>query len=104
MAGTDGQDVVVVELPTVDLTEGAGGSVFVVQCAGVGVGAEVATWVDFCRVVAPARSKRPTIIRAAMSVNSPLALMPLTVRVLDVAAAAEHRVSQREVAPELVIA
>lgn len=56
---------------------------------------------DFCRVVAPARSKRPTIIRAAMSVSA--LVMPMTVRVLDSAAAMEHRVSTREVAPELVI-
>lgn len=89
---------VVVGVPEVDLADGAGGSVYVVQVAGVG--SDCVTWTDVARVVAPARSKRATILRAAARTFGAL---PATVRVLDELAAREHRVELRQVDPELVI-
>lgn len=96
MAGSE----VVVEVSVVDLTEGAGGSRYVVQVAGVGL--DCASWTDVARVVAPARSKRATIIRAAVRAFG--GELPVVVRVLDEVAAREHRVSFVDRDPELVIA
>lgn len=91
---------VVVDVPEVDLTDGKGGAVYVVQVAGVG--AECASWTDIARVTAPARTKRATIIRAA--VGSLGTFTEMTMRVLDADAAREHKVGLRERDPELVIA
>lgn len=94
---------VVVAVPEVDLTDGKGGSVYVVQAAGTG--AERAVWADIARVVAPPRSKRATIIRAAVgrAQESAAPRLPATLRVLDAQAAREHRVELRQVDPQLVI-
>lgn len=94
----------VVEVPEVDLTGGAGGSVYVVQRAGVG--SDCATWTDVARVTAPARAKRATILKAAVKGASLLAgksSSRVTLRVLDVAAAHEHKVGFKSRDPELVI-
>lgn len=108
MADEESAVEVVVEVPTVDLTEGAGGVEYVVQRAGTGE--DVVVWTDIARVVVPARTKRATIIRAAcdgLAVRGadgiPVIRGPVTVRVLDAGAAREHVVSLRERAPELVI-
>jgi hypothetical protein len=92
---------VVVEVPEVDLTGGKGGPVYVVQVAGSGE--DCATWTDFARVTAPVRSKRKTIIQAAMRSYAGPRTLPATVRVLDADAAREHPVGLREREPELVI-
>lgn len=99
MAGAESAVGVVVDVPVVDLTEGAGGVEYVVQRAGFGV--DVVVWADIARVVARARTKRATIIRAACAVGE--FASGATVRVLDADAARGHVVSLRERPPELVI-
>jgi hypothetical protein len=90
---------VVVEVPEVDLTGGKGGPVYVVQVAGSGE--DCATWTDFARVTAPARSKRKTIIGAA--VRAAKLKPPMVLRVLDADAAKEYRPRFKDREPELVI-
>jgi hypothetical protein len=92
----------VVAVPEVDLTDGKGGPVYVVQMAGPGE-SRVA-WTDVARVVAPPRSKRKTIVTAAVRHADPSLKLPATVRVLDVDAAHEHKVGLKKRDPELVIA
>jgi hypothetical protein len=100
MAGAEtGAAEVVVDVPEVDLTDGAGGPVYVVQVAGVG--SECVMWTDVCRVVVPPRSKLKKIVGGA---KAHLGELPATVRVLDVDAAKEHAVGLKERDPELVIA
>lgn len=96
----------VVAVRDVDLTDGAGGPVYVVQRAGSGK--DCAVWTDVARVTAPARSKRKTIISAA--VKGAALVVPsggsnggLTLRVLDADAAHEHKVGLKKRDPELVI-
>lgn len=94
-----GPGVLVREVPAVDLTEGRGGSVYVVQAAGVG--AEFADWSDVARVTAAKRTQRRTIITAAVEVAG--LELPATVRLLDEEAAREHPVSAEMQPPKLVI-
>lgn len=100
MAGAE-KDVaaVVAEVPEVDLTNGEGGPTYVVQVAGSGE--DCATWTDFARVTAPVRSKRKTIIGAAVRVAK--LKPPMVLRVLDADAAKEYRPRLKEREPELVI-
>jgi hypothetical protein len=101
---------VVVEVPEVDLTGGKGGPVYVVQVLqDLHVTEDtmyepVGAWVDVVAVRALARSKRRTIIEAALRSDAGKQLtLPARVRVLDVDAAREHPVGLREREPELVI-
>lgn len=90
------------EVPEVDLTGGKGGPVYVVQLKGPG--AYPGVWEDFASVTAPARSKRKTIIEAAMRSDAGKQVkLPGVVRVLDADAAKERPVGLREREPELVI-
>lgn len=100
----------VVEVRDVDLTDGKGGSVYVVQRlepssplpldeAGAG-----RCWTDVARVTAPVRAKRATILRAAVKgAGLSLPKSGVSLRVLDAAAAHEHKVGLKPRDPELVI-
>lgn len=79
----------------------AGPQVYVVQRLGQRVEG-IAEWTDIAAVTVPARSKRKSIIEAALATDSALKL-PLTVRVLDADAAREIAVGLRQREPELEI-
>jgi hypothetical protein len=65
---------------------------------------EPPVWEDVATVTVPARSKRATVIEAALRSDAGKRVtLPVTVRVLDVDAAREHPVGLREREPELVI-
>lgn len=66
-------------------------------------GGEEVVWVDIAAVVVPARSKRSTIVRAALTSDGVVVSLPAEFRVLDAVAAKLVSVSERQRDPELVI-
>jgi hypothetical protein len=92
-----GPQVYVVQLRTAGEATSADGE----PATGFGSGA---LWMDLAVVTVPARSKRRTIIAAALATERGAELtLPVTLRILDADAAREFPVGLRPRDPELVI-
>lgn len=82
----------------------AGPQVYVVQRLASRASGSPVAWEDVATVTVPPRSKRRTIIAAALATEAGKQLaLPAKLRVLDADAWREHSVELRQAEPELVI-